>query len=120
MLRMMHRTRVLQLAVGAAIAFGAPHARATGIVDNFASYPVGSFPASPWQDVGTVDPSPPVSPVPSGEVIETTDAFGNPTKAFSTVSALASSAGIFQDVANSSFYTLHADIRVDQYSNAPA
>jgi hypothetical protein len=109
----------LPLSIAIALAAGVASASATGIVENFESYPVGSFPAPTWQDVGTVDPTPPISPVPSGTVILTTDAFGNPTQAFGTVSALASSAGIFQNVPVSSFYTLHADIRVDQYSNAP-
>jgi hypothetical protein len=120
MLRKLSRIDVFQLALSTALAFAASSAWATGIVENFESYPVGSFPAPTWQDVGAVDPTPPISPLPSGDVVVTTDAFGNPTQAFSTVSALASSAGIFQDVATSSFYTLHADIRVDQYSDKPA
>jgi hypothetical protein len=99
---------------------GAPSAGATGIVDNFSSYAVGSFPSPAWQDVGTVSPSPPIAPLPSGTVISTTDAFGHPIQAFEPVSALASSAGIFQSVPVSSSYSLHADIRVDQYSNAPS
>jgi len=98
---------------------GASSAGATGIVDNFASYAVGSFPSPPWQDVGAVAPEPPIAPLPSGTVISTTDAFGHPIQAFEPVSALAASAGIFQPVAVSSSYSLHADIRVDQYSDAP-
>jgi hypothetical protein len=120
MLRKISRIDVFQLALSTALTFGASSAWATGIVENFESYPVGSFPVPTWQDVGTVDPTPPISPLPSGNVVLTTDAFGNPTQAFSTVSALASSAGIFQNVAASSFSTLHADIRVDQYSDKPA
>jgi hypothetical protein len=99
---------------------GASSAGATGIVDNFASYVVGSFPSPPWQDVGAVDPTTPIAPLPSGTVIATTDAFGHPIHAFEPASAVASSAGIFQPVPVSSSYSLHADIRVDQYSNAPA
>ena len=66
-----------------------------------------------------MSPSPPIAPLPSGTIIETTNAFGQPTKAFEPVSSLASSAGIYQSVSVSSFYTLGADIRVEQYSNAP-
>ncbi len=110
----------LALTAIAVFAMGTPYARATGIVDNFQSYPVGSFPSPTWLDVGTVDPSPPIAPIPSGSVISTTDAFGHPTKAFEPVSSVASSAGIYQSVPNSNFYTLHANMRVDQYSNAPS
>lgn len=110
----------LALTAIAAFAMVAPSARATGIVDNFQSYAVGSFPSPTWQDVGTVDPEPPIAPIPSGTVISTTDAFGHPTKAFEPVSSLASSAGIYQNVPNSNFYTLHANMRVDQYSDAPS
>lgn len=99
---------------------GAPSAGATGIVDNFSSYAVGSFPSPNWQDVGTVSPIPPIAPLPSGSVISTTDAFGHSIQAFEPVSTLASSAGIFQSVPVSSSYSLHADMRVDQYSNAPS
>jgi len=57
--------------------------------------------------------------MPSATVIQTTDAFGNPTKALSTVSTLAESKGIFAPVAVSDFYTLRGDLRIDQYSDHP-
>ena len=113
-------TRCTAVTVVMACMAGAPSAGATGIVDNFASYAVGSFPSPNWQDVGTVSPSPPIAPLPSGSVISTTDAFGNAIQAFEPVSALASSAGIFQSVPVSSSYSLRADMRVDQYSDAPS
>lgn len=91
-------------------------AGATGITDNFESYAVGTFPSANWLDVGTLFPTPPISPVPSGTVVETTDAFGHPTKAFETVDALASSKGIYQIVPISTHYSLKADMRVDQFS----
>jgi hypothetical protein len=95
-------------------------ARAAPIVDSFQEYAVGTFPSPTWQDVGTVDPEPPIAPVPSGTIIETTNAFGQPTRAFEPVSSLASSAGIYSAVPVSTSYTLSANMRVDQYSNAPA
>ena len=87
------------------------------ITDNFQSYPVGSFPAPQWSDVGAVLPEPPVAPLPSATVITTTDAFGNTTQALSTVGALAASKGIFAPIPVSLTYSLAADVRVDRYSD---
>lgn len=115
----MRCTTIIVLATIAGSTVVSQSAGATGIVDSFQGYAVGSFPSPAWQDVGLVDPSPPIAPVPSGTIIETTNAFGQPTKAFEPVSSVASSAGIFQSVPVSAFYTLSANIRVDQYSNAP-
>jgi hypothetical protein len=114
----MRKKAILALAAIAGTGLG-QSAGATGIVDSFQSYTVGSFPSPNWQDVGTVSPSPPIAPLPSGTIIETTDAFGAPTKAFEPTSSLASSAGIYQLVPVSTSYSLTANIRVDQYSNAP-
>ena len=87
------------------------------ITDNFQSYPVGSFPAPQWSDVGAVLPEPPVAPLPSATVITTTDAFGNTTQALSTIGALAASKGIFAPIPVSLTYSLAADVRVDRYSD---
>ena len=90
---------------------------AGSITDNFQSYPVGSFPAPQWSDVGAVLPEPPVAPLPSAMVITTIDAFGNTTQALSTVGALAASKGIFAPIPVSLTYSLAADVRVDRYSD---
>jgi len=98
-------------------------ASATGISDNFESYALGTFPSANWNDVGSFDPAPPIAPIPSGTIAATTDAFGNPTKVFATADGLASSGGIYQNVAVSSHYSLRFDTRIDRYSdhpNAPA
>jgi len=87
------------------------------ITDNFQSYPVGSFPAPQWSDVGAVLPEAPIAPLPSATVITTTDAFGNTTQALSTVGALAASKGIFAPIPVSLTYSLAADVRVDRYSD---
>lgn len=87
------------------------------ITDDFQSYPVGSFPAPQWSDVGAVLPEAPVAPLPSATVITTTDAFGNTTQALSTVGALAASKGIFAPIPVSLTYSLAADVRVDRYSD---
>jgi hypothetical protein len=61
MFRKISRIDVFQFALSTALTFGASSAWATGIVENFESYPVGTFPVPAWQDVGTVDPTPPIS-----------------------------------------------------------
>ncbi len=94
-------------------------ASATGISDNFESYAVGTFPSPTWLDVGSVFPGP-GEPVPSATVVATTNAFGNPTQALAIANAVSYSRGIYAPVAIGSQYSLDADIRVDQYSNAPA
>jgi hypothetical protein len=90
------------------------------VTDNFESYTVGTFPSPLWQDVGTVLPDPPIPPIPSAFVTATTDAFGAPTQALSTVGDLASAKGIYTPVPVSSSYALGADVRVDRYSDNPA
>jgi hypothetical protein len=105
------------LAVGSMI--GGTPAQAQ-VVDNFESYAVGSFPSPLWQDVGTVLPDPPIPPTPSAFVTSTTDAFGNSTRALSTVGDLGSAKGIYTAVPLSNTYTLGADVRVDRYSDNPA
>jgi hypothetical protein len=87
------------------------------ITDDFQSYPVGTFPAPQWSDVGAVLPEPPIAPIPSATVITTTDAFGNITQALSTIGALAASKGIFAPIPVSLTYSLAADVRVDRYSD---
>ncbi|MDN5942744.1 MAG: VPLPA-CTERM sorting domain-containing protein [Nitrospira sp.] len=88
--------------------------------ENFQTGTVGAFP-SQWQDVAVNDrlvfPIDPLSPVPSGAVVSTTDAFGNPTKAFSPVEAIATGSGIFSPVPISTSYSVTADIRVDRFSD---
>jgi hypothetical protein len=93
-------------------------AGATPISDNFESYALGTFPSPTWLDAGAVlaDPR---TPIPSATVVATTDAFGNPTQALAIANAVSNSRGIYAPVSISSFYTLTADIRVDQYSDHP-
>lgn len=107
---------------GAMIALGllaASPARATGISDDFEGYAPGTFPGA-WQDVADVATTLPLPPPVSGTVVDTTDAFGNATRAFAPVDALASSSGIYQQVTVGNFYRLSVDIRVDQFADQPA
>jgi MYXO-CTERM domain-containing protein len=112
---MTYKTLVFHLPLAVAL-LSSSAASATGITDNFESYAVGSFPSANWLDVGSLHPQAPISPVPSGSVVETTDAFGNPTKAFEPVDAIASSKGIYQIVPVGTLYSLKADMRVDRFS----
>lgn len=89
------------------------------VLDDFESYPLGSFPSPNWLDVGTVLPIPPIPPIPSATIVATTDAHGNSTRALSTVGDLASAKGIYTPVPVSSSYTLGADVRIDRYSDHP-
>lgn len=96
---------------------------ATVFPENFETGTVGTFP-SQWQDVGLndrlIDPIEPISPVPSATLVNTTDAFGNPTKAMSPVDAIARASGIFSLIPISTSYASAADIRVDRFSDQPA
>ena len=94
-----------------------PAAYSDTIVDNFESYATGTFPFPTWNDVAAFSQG--AAPIPSATVIDTTDAFGNPTKALSTVNALGDSKGIYAQVGVSNFYTLLGDMRIDQYSDHP-
>ncbi|MEP7002257.1 MAG: PEP-CTERM sorting domain-containing protein [bacterium] len=89
------------------------------VVDNFQSYTPGQLPSPTWFDAGAVLPIGRIPPFPSGYIISTTDAFGHPTQAVTTTGALATSKGIYTNVPIANFYTLHADARVDRYSDAP-
>jgi len=100
---------------------GAATSTATGIVDTFEGYPLGSFPGPAWSDVASFDPQPPVGTLPSAFVVQTSDAFGAPTQALAVREENARVAGIYAPVPVSSTYSLAADLRVDRFSNdAPA
>ena len=86
-----------------------------GSVETFQHDAVGSFPAG-WQDAGTVDPDS-TAPTPSAEVVRTTDAFGHTTKALAIEPGFADSQGIYRAVDPANTYFLHADVRVDQFSD---
>jgi hypothetical protein len=85
-----------------------------GTSEDFESQTVGTFPTG-WLDVGAVNPNPPNPPLPSATVVNTTNAFGNPTKALAIKDAVAQSQGIYRNVPLSSLYTSRADVRIDRY-----
>jgi hypothetical protein len=99
------------------VSAGAATSGATGIVDTFESYPLGTFPGPAWSDVATFDPQAPIGTLPSAFVVQTTDAFGGPTQALAVRDENALVAGIYAPVPVSSTYSLAADLRVDRFSN---
>jgi len=104
--------RRLALGLLAAIAFAAP-ARSASFSDDFESYAPGSFPSPTWIDVRQV--ALPNAPIPSAQVIATSDAFGHPTQALQTIDALSPSQGIFTPIAPADEHELAGDLRVDRY-----
>ncbi len=107
--------------IGLAILAGTG-ANAATVSDDFESSPVGFFPSAKWQDAAGPDFSPPNSaypqpPLPSALVVNTTDAFGNPTRAVQIVEGLGSSKGLYAVDGIPVLKTLQADVRVLQYSN---
>jgi hypothetical protein len=95
-------------------------AGATGIIDDFETYGLGTFPSPPWFDAGALDPQPPVATLPSAMVVATLDAQGNPTQALSVRDEVALLSGIYFPVPFANNYSLAADIRVDRFNNNPS
>ena len=83
--------------------------------DSIGTFTDSSFPTG-WSDVAQVTPDL-TAPQPSAVVIETTDAFGHPTKALATLPNVALSQGIYRPIEPSDFYMTRADVRVDQFSD---
>ena len=83
--------------------------------DSIGTFTDSSFPIG-WLDVAQVTGES-TAPQPSAVVIETTDAFGHPTKALATLPNIALSQGIYRPIEPSDFYMTRADVRVDQFSD---
>ena len=88
------------------------------IPDNFASYARGTLPSPTWVDFG-VPFADPRTPIPSATVIASTDALNHPVQARQIANAVSHSRGIYARFPVGPYYTLAADIRVEQYSNHP-
>ena len=115
---MRRRCAVLALTLACA---GTP-AAAGVIIDNFEGGPLGGVPAG-WGDVATVDPTS-TAPKPSAVVVSTTDAFGNPTQAVSTLNkpvgplpTTGPTHGILRQIPVSSLYSASANVRIDRFSD---
>jgi hypothetical protein len=83
--------------------------------DSIGTFTESSFPTG-WLDVAQVTGES-TAPQPSAVVIETTDAFGQPTNALATLPNVALSQGIYRPIEPSDFYMTRADVRVDQFSD---
>lgn len=84
--------------------------------DGFESYQVGTLPGGPWADATSRIDAPTV-PAPSALLIDTTDAFGNPTRALQTVDAIGTSSGVLAEFAPVNASRVTADVRIDQFTN---
>lgn len=84
--------------------------------DDFESYPLDQFPPVPWFDAGQVAPDP-STPDPSAVVVETTDAFGNTTRAVSIVEAVTTSQSLYQELPVGDRYRMSADVCIDGFSD---
>src|SRR5690349_18833083 len=79
--------------------------------DSIGTFTYSSFPTG-WFDVAQISPES-TAPQPSAVVIETTDAFGHPTKALATLPAVAESQGIYRPIDPGDFYKTQVDVRID-------
>lgn len=97
-----------------------PAARAAAIHEDFESFATGAFPSSTWTDSATLYPPVPgypTPPVPSATVVQTTDAWGQPTQALALVDALGSPKGANTVIGNPDGMVISADLRIDRFSN---
>lgn len=108
------KSRLVSFGACLVLLAGVGSASATVISEDFEGQTVGLFPVG-WLDVGDVNPGS-LAPNPSAFVVDTTDAFGNPTRALSIPGAFAASQGIYQTLPVSSLVTITVDVRIDQFS----
>lgn len=86
------------------------------IVDNFESYQLGTVPGGVWEDArhyvnGSTHTGDSV------DIIQTTDAFGNPTRAVQIVDHLGTSGGLVSRVEHTHIQHLEVDVRFDQFAD---
>lgn len=86
--------------------------------EDFEAYAPGTFPSPTWLDVGLFHPEPPNPPDPSVTVVVDTDAMGEQTQVLATFEFVGCQ-GIYQIVGENSFFSVTADIRIDQWCDAP-
>ncbi len=103
---------------GVALALSAGCACA-GIMDDFESYQPGSVPGGVWSDAAdyVVNPS---NPGPTVSVIDTTDAFGNATRAVQINDGIGTSGGLISNVGHTDTQRFEIDVRLDQRGNGSA
>ena len=89
------------------------------IVDDFESYTPGGLPGGVWQDATAYI----VAPTHTGNsvsVIDTTDAFGNATRAAQINDHVGTSGGLISDVGHADTQRFEVDVRLDQRGNGSA
>jgi len=88
-----------------------------GVVDDFEGYEVGSMPGGDWQDATDYIENSTIQS-PSAGVIDTTDAFGNATRAVQIhENGIGTSGGIALRVEHTDIQRFETDIRIDQVGN---
>jgi hypothetical protein len=92
---------------------GAVHA---DVVDDFESYTPGGLPGGVWEDA-TAYIDAPTHTGNSVSVIETTDAFGNATRAVQINDHVGTSGGMMSDVGHRDTQRFEIDVRLDQRGN---
>lgn len=108
-----------RLVGGAAIAMivgGGVAAQTVLLEDSFEGYGLGGLPGGPWSDTTSRIAAPTVAS-PTATIIDTTDAFGNPTRAVQTVDAIGTSSGILSDFSPVNASRVTADVRIDQFTD---
>ena len=115
---MRRRCAVLALTLACA---GTPAAAAV-LFDNFEGGPLGAVPTG-WGDIASFVPGS-TAPNPSAMVVNTTNAFGNPTRAVAvadmpvgTLPTTAPARGVYPLIAASSAYSTSMDVRIDRFSD---
>lgn len=89
------------------------------IVDDFESYVPGGLPGGIWEDATSYIDAP-THTGNSVSVIDTTDAFGNATRAVQINDHVGTSGGLISDVGYASTQHFEIDVRLDQRGNGSA
>jgi hypothetical protein len=97
--------------------------QASAVTETFQSYSPGSFPAPAWQDFASFFPPQsnyPPAVLPSTTVVQTTDAFGNPTQAAQSADAPAGAGtGLWAyQTTGGTVMSIAADVRTLRFANA--
>lgn len=87
-----------------------------GITDDFESYALGGLPGGAWADA-TAYIDAPTHTSNSVSVIDTTDAFGNATRAAQINDHVGTSGGLISDVGYAASQRFEVDVRLDQRGN---
>lgn len=94
-----------------------PSVSAGSLTDGFESYGLSSFPSGPWLEVASRIDNP-TTPIPSAQIIDTTNAQGQATQAVQLVDAVGTSQGLLAEIERASRHVLEVDVRVDSYATS--